>query len=277
MRRLLRNKKGFNWAFLMLGVVLICLVYLFFQLNSKLASLSIIGPNQMQVISAKKQSSDALFYIDQTSRLSACNAIYDLGEKGGFASQIACNKPPFIGVIDAPHTYWNAKDEKCYENINFYNEFEKLFKQHFINYLRIYNAFPAANMDIDPFNYEFMITDDLIVGSAIKNVEIPFASLNIAALSKYSFKPSFAIDFKTGVNDYFKTGEAVDKLLDCDKPMAQCVKDLNTPGLSWHFTQSSMPGIYLFEVTQNSINCRFAEAKPKIKFVLQKMPPVPGP
>ena len=121
-----------------------------------------------------------------------------------------------------------------------------------------YNLFKDKYAAIPPDNYEFMITDDVIVGSAIKNIELKTAAMVAGELGagRYVFKPSFAIDFKTGIDDYFKIQPAVDSLITCEKPMQDCIKDINTPGLKWSFDLLN-PTTYLIKVEQENINCRF--------------------
>lgn len=292
MRKLLKSRKGFDWSFLIVIVTIICVVFLFIQLNKKIENFDKpIGEMQLDVINMVKQGDNLLFYLGQSGRLSACDTIYDFAEKGGFDSPPCGQTLPFLeqGAVPMSYTYsfWYKDGNKCYENINFYKEFKRMFDNKLRDHIVNYNFFRERQAHIPPGNYEFMITDDLIVGSAIKNIELKKAAVVAGELGagRYVFKPSFAIDFKTGINDYFKIQPAVDSLITCEKPMQDCITDINIPGLKWSFDLLN-PTTYLIKVEQESVNCRFTPEKPIIRFAIEKpvttpeiaaTPPVPAP
>ena len=287
MRKLLKSKKGFDWAFLIAGVTLICLVFLFFQLNKKMEHHDKpIGEMQMDMIDLMQKGNNVLFYLDQSARLSACDAIYSLADKGGFSSPPCGQTLPLLeqGPVPVSYTYsfWYKDKSKCYENADFYAGFKDVFNDKFKSRIDDYNIFKDKYSYVPPYNYEFMVTDDLIVGSAIKSIEMKKVSAVAGELgeARYVFKPSFAIDFKTGIDDYFSVQSVVDSLISCDKPMQECINDINTPGLKWSFEMMN-PATYLFKVEQENIDCRFTEDKPVIRFAIEKTialpPPIPAP
>jgi len=286
--RLLKSKKGFDWSFLIVGVLILCLVFLYIQLDKKMEGFDTpIGQMQMDLVDKTAQSENFLFYIDESSRIAACDTIYELGRKGGFSDASPCGQTiplPVPGTLEiASFNYWAKEDDKCYENTNVYNEFKNLFKNSFYSHLNRYN-FAKGHAIFAQDNHEFMIKDNKIVGSAIKNAEMEFVSTGGGiGIGKYSFKPSFAIDFKTGIDDYFKLSSAVDSLVSCDSLMQDCINSLNTPGLTWTFQKSGLT-TYVFAVEQE-INCRFQGPKPRILFAIERpltvpeviTPPVPVP
>ena len=72
MRKLLKSKKGFDWSFLIVIVTIICIVFLFIQLNKKIENFDKpIGEMQLDVINMVKQGDNILFYLDQSSRFSS--------------------------------------------------------------------------------------------------------------------------------------------------------------------------------------------------------------
>jgi len=287
--KLLKNKKGFDWAFLIVGVTIICLGFLYFQLDKKIGGLDPpIGQMQMDLIDKMQQSENLLFYVDQAGRLAACDAVYELGMNGGYSGSGPCGSTapmPALGTLDpVAFSYWVKGDDKCYENVNFYKEFKELFKSNFYLYLNRYD-FVKGSMLFLQDNHEFMITGNKVVGSAVKNIEMEFVSAPTSGIGmgRYSFKPSFALDFKTGIDDYFKITSVIDELVSCESPMQECVDDLNTPGLKWDFQKMGL-AMYVFTVEQD-INCRFKGPKPKIRFAIEKpitikeavTPPIPAP
>ncbi|MBW3001711.1 hypothetical protein KY338_00955 [Candidatus Woesearchaeota archaeon] len=287
--KLFKSKKGFDWAFLIVGVTILCLGFLYVQLDKKMDAFKTpIGHMQLDIISKNQQSKNLLFYADQSGRLAACDTIYELGKKGGFSGSSPCGSTaimPAIGTLEpVAFSYWAKGKDKCYENVNFYKEFKNIFKDEFYLHLNRYN-FVMGNFYFVQDNHEFMITDKKIVGSAVKNIEMEFVSAPTSGigLGKYSFKPSFAVDFKTGLDDYFRIASAVDSLVSCKEPMQECINSLDTPGLKWSFQKIGLT-TYVFSVEQD-INCRFKGPKPKIMFAVEKpvsvpevvTPPVPAP
>ena len=286
--KLLKNKKGFDWSFLIVGVVIFCLIFLYFQLDKKMDTIGTpIGQMQKDLIDKIQQSENLLFYVDQSGRTAACDTVYELGMNGGFSGSGPCGKTAILPVpgMLAPvsFNYWAKEDDKCYENVNFYKQFNDLFKNSFNSYISRYN-FVKGNSYFSTDNHEFMIKKNKVVGSAIKNINLEFVSTGGGiGIGKYSFKPSFALDFKTGVDDYFKLATAVDELVDCSGLMQECVNNLNTPGLKWNFQKIGL-STYVFTVEQD-INCRFKGSKPKIMFAIERpltvpeviTPPVPVP
>ena len=275
--RLLKNKKGFDWSFLIVGVTILCLVFLYFQLDKKMSAFDPpIGKMQMDLIDKIQQSENLLFYIDESSRLAACDTVYELGRKGGFY-QSPCGETPPMPVpgllTPVSFNYWYKDGRKCYENVNFYKEFTKEFSTRLTSHMSKYNYITGESVFLLD-NHEFMITDNKVVGSAIKNINLEFVSTGGGiGIGKYSFKPSFAIDFKTGLGDYLKLATAVDELVSCESPMQECVDDLNTPGLKWDFQKIGLT-TYTFSVEQD-IQCRFKGGKPKIMFAIERPLKVP--
>jgi hypothetical protein len=285
MRKLLKNKKGFDWAFLIVGVTVACLIFLFFQLNSKLETFDRdIGFMQMDVVGSSQKSENLLFYLDQSSRLAACDAVYALADKGGFANPPKSAQilpAPIPGFLTQSYTYWVEGGTKKYENHNFYKDFETVFNDNFKKYLNSYNLDDAHVSMIPLDNYEFMVTDNLVSGAAIKNIELvmPASVSSYGLFARYVFKPSFAIDFKTGIKNYFTIEDQMQTLLDCDD-MSACVNNLNTPGLKWSFAQLPDLQTYIFTVEQENIDCSFKKDPPKIRFALEKpvkVPEIPSP
>jgi len=108
MRKLLKNKKGFDWSFLIALITVICIVALFIQLNKKIENFDKpIGKMQMDIVGMMQKGDNVLFYIGQSGRLSACDAVYDLAEKGGFDSPACGQTLPLLeaGVVPQAHVY----------------------------------------------------------------------------------------------------------------------------------------------------------------------------
>ena len=275
MKKLFKNKKGFDWAFLIAGVTVACLIFLFFQLNSKMEGFDRqIGSMQMDVIGSAQKSENLLFYLDQSSRLAACDAVYELADKGGFASPDEKTAPlpgPGPTLITPAHTYWVKASTKKYEGHNFYKDFEVVFNDNLKKYLNSYNLNDAHVSMIPLDNYEFMVTDNIVSGSAIRDIEIvmPASVSSYGAFARYLFKPSFAVDFNTGIKNYFTIADQMTALLDCDDITA-FVKNINTPGLKWSVTRLPDLKTYLFAVEQKNIECSFKKDAPKILFAVEK-------
>ena len=64
MRKLLKNKKGIDWSFLIVIVTIICVVVLFIQLNKKIEGFDKpIGVMQVDVLDMVKKGNNMLYYI----------------------------------------------------------------------------------------------------------------------------------------------------------------------------------------------------------------------
>ncbi|MBW2986641.1 hypothetical protein KY333_04695 [Candidatus Woesearchaeota archaeon] len=204
--RILKSKKGFDYAILFMVVVLICLGFLFWQLNQKDKSFEKdIGDIQIGLAQTQQGADNMLFYLDQSAKYSAYEAAAMLGQQGGYINpNAACGK-----VIDGSYAAWNTCQD--YKNIcfpNVFNNFKQIFNDKLSkNYLESYNqASPGADFIKD--NYLFAIHNKKVTGTAIQNIEMNIAppqSKNAQySAGRYAFKPSFSIDFPYDFNRYFE-------------------------------------------------------------------------
>lgn len=131
--------------------------------NSVKLPLGFIGEFQFKLIKTFQEAEKALFYIDQSAKYSAYQAVYELGQRGGYGDT---NCGDYLG-----YSLWiNFDDEKnlkgCYpekENI------KENFRLHFIDELDGYlYDYPLVYVTADNYDFVFEQNGKLIVKGIAK-------------------------------------------------------------------------------------------------------------
>lgn len=151
----------------LLGAVIFTAIY-----SGTKQEFNVIGDSSLILIGVSKEAEKSLFYLDQSSKYSAQQTIYDLAKSGGFAEESECGN-------NFGFALWQATDEQgnlvqCYPvqaDIN--DTFEELFLSNLNEYLENYNEISDIKIPTD--NYENVeLKDKLeIIAIANENIEIP--------------------------------------------------------------------------------------------------------
>jgi len=198
-----KQKKGMILIFT-LGL-LFCFVImplLFVRLESKRVQFERkIGDMQFNAIDTYQEADGVLFYIDESARYAAHQAIFDLGLKGGHTEP--CEE--YQG-----YALWVNGYEECYP------EPKKALPVFVESYFNEYLAAYPSTLSND---YDFLVKQENklnIIGVAAINLN--FENDNETYSSKYSIKPSFKAVIDYNINDY-------DVLKQVSKDMVNYVRD----------------------------------------------------
>lgn len=230
--KIFRNKKGIDFAIALVVVVLVCLGFLFWQLNVKSKTIERdIGDAQIGLIIAQQDSDKTLFYLDQSAKYAAYDSVFQLGMNSGLA-----NVSEGCGQIYGLYALWNQCDNPedltpCFPN--FYENFKILLNEKLNDYLDDHPRY----LDLRN-NFKYSYVDGKLIGAGIKNIESTVYAYQPKTgadpnAGKYSFKPSFSIDFNYDFNKYFRLKELSDKIIVCARTSnttaarSQCVAGLS--------------------------------------------------
>jgi len=175
--------------FLSITFVFIILTSLFVRTEYKKASFpKTLGETQINTLETYQEAEKALFFIDQSAKLSAEQAIYDLGQSGGFKEISSCGEY-------YNYALWNNEG-----NIECYPETKSALSHFTDTYLNNYLTKYSAQI-IPQNNYDYLIKESnditTIYGFATRNLELELAG----GIGKHATKPSFKIDINYNVLD----------------------------------------------------------------------------
>ena len=224
--RMLRDKRGLEFAAVMVLVVLIAQLYMFIQLYT-IADERLpvaIGEYQVAVLNAFNTGENYLLYVDQAARLSALRSLNTLAKNGG-----SLDAP--CGDINGT-TAWVGEGKDCLALglINPQAAFETVFNNNIGGYL---GAYLGVQIPLD--NYELFVQKDKITGtatkSAIVNIQPPpgvievtaaFGWITVASIpitrgitGEYSFRPSFTINLASYLHLYDELKQATKDTYAC--------------------------------------------------------------
>jgi len=132
----------------MILVVIIAVITLtsaFLIINLKRPYDQTIGWRQAMIFKAYQEGEKALFYIDQSAKYSAQQAVYELGQRGGYENP-KCDD--YLG-----YSLWNTETKKideCFPN------YKENFRLHFIEWLNKY-LFGYSTIYVTADNYDFIL------------------------------------------------------------------------------------------------------------------------
>jgi hypothetical protein len=225
MKSLLRSKKGLDYAAMMVLIVILCLIYLFIQLQSKVNTFNVrIGEPQMALLNAYQRGENALMYVDQSARYSAFKSLDALAQRGGMAKD-EC------GTIDegSKKIYaWSMHGKDCTASVQPYDAFSELVNGH----MTLYSA-KYKDASLPSNNYQVLVQKNSITGTAlapatvdlkppteirewyIGPIAVATAELKKAAIGEYAFRPSFTVSAASGLDVYDSLKAAVRVFYDC--------------------------------------------------------------
>ena len=148
----MKSKKGaLPFAITLVIMMVFVLIYAWLMLASKYDAFDKkIGEKQYDLINTYQSAEKTLFYIDQSSKYSAYQSIYDLGQKGGYENSDCGN---YLG-----YNLWINFDEEenlieCYPKKEAIEEnFKSIFNTNLNFYLIKY-----PDVEIPEDNYDILL------------------------------------------------------------------------------------------------------------------------
>jgi hypothetical protein len=280
----MKNKKAFMFNIILVIISIIVLTAAFLVLLNKNLFDFDIGKRQFEIVKAADSAQDISLYIKESIKLSAAQAIYDLGIYGGYAKNQRCATFEDIAV-------WQRGDEACYpEDVQ--KNFDILLNENLNKYISQYPLPVGAKIPRD--SYESLIYNNRLTVNSFENIELniyePPAN---AKISRYSLKPTYSIPAYYDLDIYQQTAEqAYDLFLLCRpfddaSQIKQCIESSleNPEFIDWIFLQADADKVFFFEVNtyqqaQIYENSKITPKDIAIRFVLyfgkSAVPPTPG-
>jgi len=193
---MIKGKKGMI-AILILAIFFFAIMgTLFIKLQSKKSQFNAtLGETQLELIEKYTKGEQILFYIDQASKYSIYEAVYDLSLNGGFFDY-KCGDYNGYGL-------WQSEKEDIeYCSPDYRNNFGKFISTRLDSYLS--KGIFEINPPID--NYDFIFEEDektKIHGIATIPLSIPIlCGKDKTECGVYKVKPSFTHQIDYNLNDY---------------------------------------------------------------------------
>jgi len=243
--------------------VLVLLVMLSFTINDDLKKTEKIGGSIQGVIEAYDEGKQVEFFVQDSARIAAERAMKTLLTNGGLIDINAC------GVF-GDYVKWNEPHQECSENV--YEAYSYYLNVQHNNNLNAFNKWSSIMIPLD--NIDFYIDNQRIAGVSSNPVRIPISTeadiietelLGIiideqagvrANVGQYYVKPSFSLEYKSGLDLFGKISTLLTAVTDqCKYLPAQnqtaCIQHLVTvSGLPITFTAE--PNNYYYFTIQNS-------------------------
>jgi hypothetical protein len=240
--KIIKSKKSeilFNITLVL--VTIIVLTTAFFVLANKKDNFpSGIGGRQAEIIKTYQKADKMLLYVDESATFSVEQALYDLGQNGGYNTVPDCGK-----ITD--YMIWQSKSKDCYPK--FINNFNFLLNENLNIYL---DSYPNPKLKTD--NYEFTIYNNKVIGTALENIILPiFDEKNIAA-GRYSIKPSFNVDLIFNIDHYDNLiTQTKEIFIKCENEIdkKQCVNNILITSSYSNLKSTNLGDVFFFNVTTN--------------------------
>ena len=168
----MKSKKSqlFNISLVIITIVVLTTALIFLTKKNEPFEKEPLGKKQAELISVYQKAEKTLFYIDQSAKYAAYQALYDLAENGGF-KQKKCGK--YLN-----YNLWNNENnnlEECFPDY-------KTNLVSFINLEPYLTIYPETKIPLN--NYEFSLINKKagssnkleIIGVALKNLEFDIIS-----------------------------------------------------------------------------------------------------
>jgi hypothetical protein len=225
------NKKGLLFNISLVIITIIVLTTALIALGQLTSFREGIGARAFEIVQLYQEAEKRLFYVDQSAKLSAQQAAYDLAQKGGFFNETLC-------VLYRDFAVWATADPSisCYP-INYKEDFKRILNNNMKNYLSPlpsdmfiemngrFSVYPY-NLSRD-INYELSFIDEKLVGIAYRPMQINFyrGERSIRPIiGEYKINPSFNIDFDYDIEGYDRLEQqAVELIRECNNETISCV------------------------------------------------------
>ncbi len=265
-----QSKKSMIFQPLMVVVTLGILLFALSSINSKekvlAGSNEAIGLGQINILKTYQKAEKILLYVDESAKISTKQAIYGLGQKGGYHTTSECGS--YLG-----YNIWNTKDEKCYPN--FKENIKLLVNDNLNKYLESYPDEPNQKI---PKTYELSIHNNNLIGTSLENIEINITkegpSKGLAGI--YSIKPSFNINLNYNLEQYNTIIDNVKDLITlCEGKQKDEIEDcvnnyITTKNPNWKSDQR-IENLFLFDVKTDKkvwVSSKLIQEDVVIKFAL---------
>jgi len=168
----MKTKKGDGHLYSILIVVFTFIVLLTaaFLFQSKFQAISPvpIGDKQFALYDIYQAAEDVLFFVDEVSRYSIFQAIYDVSSRGGYFASIgedfSTNTPDSPCGTYLGYAMWNSEDAECLP-YDVTSNIEEEINSNLDRYLDYYTT-----ADIPNNNYRIGIVGDVVYGKATKKL-----------------------------------------------------------------------------------------------------------
>lgn len=170
-----------------------------------------VGETSIATIKSAHNAEKSLFYIDQSSKYSAYQSIYELAKKGG-----CVESEKYFGYNIWDNNKCNLDKESAKRN------FIDLFKAKLDSFLQKYEP-----IKIPLNNYNLDFKDNNLIGLAAQPLQIPIFKdeKKTEQIGLYSVKPSFKVSLDYDFSDYDKLRKGAEELiaLCTDQNLELCV------------------------------------------------------
>lgn len=273
----MKHKKSLVFSISLVIVTLITLVAVMLAINNLEAKNTVwkgIGGRAYGIIQAYGEEDILTFYLEQSAKYSAYDAVEVLAYEGGINA--SCSN--FKDQQEYGYTFWNNRTQWSLCPPNIYAVFIDYFdidKTYLESYRQSVSILPDDN-------YKYLVQDGSITGIAVKPVmlrvytqkqreEVPvkwdifrlWSYINVqdpSVVGTYVVKPDFSIDFDYNFSVYGRIAQALNEsIYECDSlavdDVAACVKgkiETISPHLSARVRQRKAD-IFLIDITQQNI------------------------
>jgi hypothetical protein len=286
MMRMLKNKKGLDYAAVMVLVVIVVVIYLFIKLSTIIEPFQVkIGESQVALLNAYQAGESALLYVDQSARLSAYWALDEIAQKGAVFGT-PCD------IVDEGNkkiSAWSKAGADCLVTVQPYESLNSAFNSR----MNIF-ADQYKNASLPKDNYELFIQKGSITGTAVKpafvwvkppagmnqaflmGIAIPWTKTPLikAPIGEYSFKPSFTVPVNADIEIYNDLKKEVKTFYDCTNNYSpdECLKQIK----GFTYSRSSAKPDYLICTAKNPMKNPYGSMS-DIVFAIYLPEPKPAP
>lgn len=220
------NKKGLDYAALLLLIVIIGLVIIFVQVQTKFSKVSTLGEHQTKILNVNNEINFFESYLKTASKEAFDSALLDVLNAKITSSQTEEINPQECTVPRLSET------------------FEPELTNRFNYYLKPYLAYLGEDDGFEPIDTDFLLGVDgtNIIVSAKKQVTINF----VDDVGQFGYRPVVSIDRGNKLREYENWADTIKTITKiCDKnqnPIA-CSK-VFTDIYEWKIQETTTPNLY---------------------------------
>lgn len=160
-------------------------------------TVTFVGEKSLDIIQVQLNSTDDLFFLDQSVRQAAYESVFDLAENGGFRSQSECGT--YAGL-----NLWSDKEKRCFPSKTLLElNYVENFKFNFIKYRTLLQQRGLL------VSYDYFFDNGEIMGVADTKWTYDYKGLT------YKVNPSFREKISHDFDTYIYIQEFVDSLEGC--------------------------------------------------------------
>lgn len=220
------NKKGLDYAALLLLIVIIGLVIIFVQVQTKFNQVSALGEHQVKILNTNNEMNFFESYLRTASKASFDSALLDILNAKISSSQTEEINPQECTVPRLPET------------------FEPELTNRFNYYLKPYLSYLGEDEGFEPIETDFLLGVDStnILVSAKKQITITF----VDDVGKFSYRPVVEIDRGNKLREYENWADTIKTITEvCDKnPNPLDCSKIFTDIREWNIQETTTPNLY---------------------------------